>query len=93
MAIIVDKRDEARAIMGDDGQGGSIKIPSFLIGNKDGKVLKEAIHQMEEKLIKNLSNEDWVADVEDRDNHESRNFVNTVKNRKQYRKKGHQVII
>lgn len=44
MAIIVDSHEKARSTMGDDGQGGSIKIPSFLIGKKDGKVLKEAIH-------------------------------------------------
>lgn len=79
--------------MSDDGQGGSIKIPSFLIGKQDGKKVKETIHQMEEERIKELSNEDWVASKEDRDSHESRNFVNKATSRHQYKKKNHQVII
>lgn len=30
--------------MANDGKGSSIKIPSFLIGKKDGTAIKEAIH-------------------------------------------------
>ena len=87
MAIVVDKHDQVSTTMADDGQGGSIKIPSFLVGKNDGKILKEAIHQMEEKLIKDLNNEDWAD--QDQDTRESRNFANKAKNRRQYRKRGH----
>lgn len=37
--------------MSDDGEGKSIKIPSFLIGKRDGDKLKEAIHQITLKEI------------------------------------------
>ena len=33
--------------MADDGKGSSINIPTFLIGLKDGKILKEQIHTKE----------------------------------------------
>lgn len=46
MAIIVDYNDDEHITMGDDGKGSSIRIPSFLIGKYDGKVIKEAIHWM-----------------------------------------------
>lgn len=37
--------------MSDDGEGKSIKIPSFLIGKRDGDKIKEAIHQISLKEI------------------------------------------
>jgi hypothetical protein len=30
--------------MADDGKGSSVRIPTFLIGLKDGNILKEQIH-------------------------------------------------
>ena len=44
MAIIVDNHEKVSTRMTDDGQGGSIKIPSFLIGKDDGRAIKEAVH-------------------------------------------------
>lgn len=32
--------------MKDDGQGSSIRIPSFEIGKRDGDVIKEAVTQL-----------------------------------------------
>ena len=55
LAIIVDREDRASTGMADDGKGGSIQIPSFLIGKHDGKALKEAIHEMEMPEIKKAS--------------------------------------
>jgi hypothetical protein len=31
--------------MKDDGKGSSVNIPTFLIGLKDGDILKESIHR------------------------------------------------
>jgi hypothetical protein len=41
VAIIFEDRDESleELVMSDDGTGGGIKIPSILIGKKDGKKL------------------------------------------------------
>ena len=44
MAIIVDYNAEENVNMADDGEGKSIKIPSFLIGKRDGDKIKETIH-------------------------------------------------
>ena len=51
MALIVDYNKQEHTTMSDDGQGKSIKIPSFLIGKQDGNKLKETIHQMTLKEI------------------------------------------
>lgn len=85
MALISDYNKETHTVMSDDGQGHSIKIPSFLIGKEDGKKIKEAIHQVQEERIKDLksNNEDWIQDTNTtKDSRESRNFVNKVKDRK-----------
>jgi len=44
MAIVVDRAEQEQTRMADDGSGSAVKIPSFLIGSDDGKVIKEAIH-------------------------------------------------
>lgn len=92
MAIIVDSFDQENVRMADDGNGESIKIPSFLIGKLDGKLIKEAVHLMNEEQIKKQDNEDWDAiDEQDtsKDPHRSRDFANKAKDRSQYKKKGH----
>lgn len=45
MAIVVDKNEVEHEFMSDDGSGSSVHIPSFLIGKRDGDILKEAIHE------------------------------------------------
>ena len=43
MAIIIDNQNEniTKVIMSDDGTGAGIRIPSVLIGRRDGKKIKE----------------------------------------------------
>ena len=43
LVVVVDDRDEdiKNVIMGDDGTGMGIRIPSMLIGKDSGKILKE----------------------------------------------------
>ncbi len=43
LAVIIDNTDEdvRDIIMSDDGKGAGIRIPSMLIGKKDGKVLRD----------------------------------------------------
>jgi len=43
VAIIIDNKNEdiTGVVMSDDGTGAGIRIPSVLIGNGDGMVLKE----------------------------------------------------
>lgn len=48
LAIIVDKIHMVSTFMADDGAGNSVKIPSFLIGKRDGNKIKEAIHDFRE---------------------------------------------
>ena len=57
MAIIVDQNDVEATSMKDDGKGGSISIPSFLIGKRDGTAIKEAIHDMRLPDIEILARE------------------------------------
>ena len=61
MAIIVDRNDYESIVMQDDHHGASVRIPSFLIGKKDGNILKEAIHQMTMEEIKQgkKTDADW----------------------------------
>jgi len=42
LAIIIDNKNEniSNVIMSDDGTGAGIRIPSVLIGNRDGNKLK-----------------------------------------------------
>lgn len=45
--LVVDNKpleDPKYLVMADDGSGGSVKIPSMLIGKQDGEKLKTAIH-------------------------------------------------
>lgn len=90
--------------MKDDGKGGSIKIPSFLVGKRDGKAIKEAIHEMNMPDIKKASNEKKAeneaadalsGDVEIVNIHKSRDFVNDEEADRElhYNKSGHQVMI
>ena len=43
MALVIDTENEdiENVLMSDDGTGAGIRIPSVLIGNRDGKVLKD----------------------------------------------------
>lgn len=46
--VVVDNKareDPELLIMADDGRGGSVKIPSFLIGKADGDRIIEEIHE------------------------------------------------
>lgn len=47
LAIVVDNREEHTEdlVMADDGSGGIISIPSFLISMKDGKKIKETLKE------------------------------------------------
>ena len=52
MGIIVDNNEYESAthiIMSDDGTGAQVNIPSFLIGNSEGKKIKEAVHKAEDE--------------------------------------------
>ena len=42
MALVIDNTNEniTNVIMSDDGTGAGIRIPSVLIGSKDGEILK-----------------------------------------------------
>lgn len=55
MAVVVDKNEVESTTMRDDGKGSSLKIPSFLIGKRDGDAIKEAIHEMKIPQIKKAS--------------------------------------
>lgn len=44
VAIVVDSDQQEQTRMADDGSGSAVRIPSFLIGKEDGKVIKAAIH-------------------------------------------------
>ena len=46
MAIVVDMHHTVSTTMADDGAGNSVKIPSFLIGKRDGNKIKESIHEL-----------------------------------------------
>lgn len=105
IALIVDREDRVSTGMADDGKGGSIQIPSYLIGKHDGKSLKEAIHEMEMPEIKKAS-EDKKKENEALDSladqhgeivnvHKNRDFVNDDEaNREEhYKNSGHQVMI
>lgn len=43
LVVVIDDRDEniTNVIMGDDGTGTGIRIPSMLIGKDSGKILKD----------------------------------------------------
>ena len=43
VAVIIDSKNEniANVILSDDGTGAGIRIPSVMIGSKDGQILKE----------------------------------------------------
>lgn len=43
LAVIIDDQEDipVHTIMSDDGTGGGIRIPSMMIGRKDGKELKD----------------------------------------------------
>lgn len=52
MMVVADNKDmedPELLIMADDGRGGSVKIPSFLIGKSDGKKLETEIHELQRK--------------------------------------------
>ena len=82
--------------MADDGTGGAVNIPSFLIGHNDGIKIKEAIHLKEASKI-NDDIDDWddSSDEVKKDKRRNRNWANNVKDksRKQYSKRGNQVIM
>lgn len=44
-----DREDPELLIMADDGRGGSVKIPSFLISKSDGKKLENEIHELQKQ--------------------------------------------
>lgn len=90
MAIVVDRNEVESTTMKDDGKGSSVKIPSFLIGKRDGDAIKEAIHEMKvseikkaskDKKAENEATEAAIAEmspeeIEAINNRESRDFVN-----------------
>jgi hypothetical protein len=96
LAIIVDQHAQESTVMADDGTGGVVTIPSFLIGGKDGIAIKEAIHESTVDKIRD-DQDDWDdSDGEAKKNkRKSRNWANIIadKSRSQYQKRGHQVIM
>jgi hypothetical protein len=65
MMIVVDNKlaeDPMSLVMADDGSGGSVIIPSMLIGATDGEHLKTAIHEQEDKAKKQGNEDDEGAD-------------------------------
>lgn len=94
MAIIIDRNDEEHTHMSDDGQGSSIYIPSFLIGKRDGDLIKEAIHEAKVDDI-GKKKDDWDnGNSEDEDARKNRDWANKDEaDRDQYQKTGHQVIM
>jgi len=107
MAVVVDKNEVESTTMKDDGNGSSVRIPSFLIGKRDGDAIKEAIHEMKLPQIKKVSKDKQVEkdlaehsfdEKEDVNQHESRDFVNSEdtdynKDGRHYNQTGHQVIM
>ena len=49
--IVVDQVEEevSNIVMADDGSAGNIFIPSFLIGKKDGDLIKEVLEDEKKK--------------------------------------------
>jgi len=56
LAIIIDtdKEDIKGVIMGDDGTGAGIRIPSVSIGNADGNLLKHWLKSATKEDIKKI---------------------------------------
>ena len=72
MVIVADNKeaeDPKFLVMADDGSGGSVVIPSMLIGTTDGEHLKKSIHEQELKSEKhgNENDEDADEDHDDED--------------------------
>ena len=56
MAVIIDNQNEDidGVIMSDDGTGAGIRIPSVLIGSKDGQMLKDYLKGATAEEIKQI---------------------------------------
>ena len=57
MAVIIDDTEEdvRDIIMSDDRTGAGIRIPSMLIGKKDGKILKDFLLKEDKELVEMAS--------------------------------------
>jgi hypothetical protein len=56
LAIIIDNKNEDinGVVMADDGTGAGIRIPSILIGNKDGQILKKYLQTATKEDLKKI---------------------------------------
>ena len=99
LAVIADNvefESPSRLIMSDDGTGSAVKIPSFLISNTDGKMIKEAIHTAEQELTNNTWGNSSMSSSDPNNYHsfERHNrHWSDHQSREGYKRSGHQVIM